>query len=157
MTVKNSFWSTPFLFWLWFSEKHALWKQNPNKYVLTLYFCFCYIHTSTYTTLRIQYKNAYFWTGEDHWENEKKEKLKISKARLRNDFVPGHSYVILHVHETMRGERLVHLRNPWSRLKWDGDWSRPSSKWTALTRNEMKQYLPNIHEDQEPADGKRAN
>ena len=76
---------------------------------------------------------------------------------MRNDFVPGHSYVILHVHETMRGERLVHLRNPWSRLKWDGDWSRPSSKWTALTRNEMKQYLPNIHEDQEPADGKRAN
>ena len=153
MTVKNSFWSISIsllnvVFW-----KACLWKQNPNKYILTLYFCFC-----LYTSLRIQYKSIFeIWTGEDHWDNEKKEKLKISKARLRNDFVPGHSYVILHVHETMSGERLVHLRNPWSRLKWDGDWSRPSSKWTALTRNEMKQYLPNIHEDQEPADGKRAN
>ena len=131
-------------------------KTKSKQVYTNLIFLFLFIHLSTYTTLHIQY-NINFCTGEDHWENEKKEKLKISKARLRNDFVPGHSYVILHVHETMRGERLVHLRNPWSRLKWDGDWSRPSSKWTALTRNEMKQYLPNIHEDQEPADGKRAN
>jgi len=89
--------------------------------------------------------------GEGQWGDEQKERLVASKARLRGDFVPAHSYTILHIHETALGERLLHLRNSWATLKWSGDWSRSSAKWTPEARDEVQIYAEAM--DEEVADG----
>jgi len=87
-------------------------------------------------------------------DDEIKENLKIARAKIRGDFIPAHSYCILNVHQVeTTGERLVHVRNPWSRLCWTGDWSRSSSKWNDATRSEMNSYAPNVFTDEEPANG----
>jgi len=50
--------------------------------------------------------------------------------------IGGHIYTFLNLLELSTGEKLVHVRNPWSTGEWDGDWSDSSSKWTAALRNE---------------------
>ena len=98
-------------------------------------------------------------TGEDYWEKEERELLRASRARVRGDLVPGHAYAILNVHQTTSdsggggGHRLIQLRNPWSVLKWEGGWCRSSMRWTPKLRQEMRRYTPNVHEEEEPADG----
>ncbi|KAI8601444.1 hypothetical protein EDD21DRAFT_337138 [Dissophora ornata] len=41
----------------------------------------------------------------------------------------GHAYSVLKVAE-YQGERLVHIRNPWGEIEWNGDWSDQSERWT---------------------------
>ena len=46
-----------------------------------------------------------------------------------------HSYTIIAVHELKIGDhkrvRLFHIRNPWGKLEWTGDWSDSSQLWTS--------------------------
>ncbi|KAF9109361.1 hypothetical protein BGX27_007691 [Mortierella sp. AM989] len=73
------------------------------------------------------------------WEEEMKQ---VNKATLmgcsinyqeddpeRHGIQAGHAYSVLNVAE-YEGERLVHIRNPWGEIEWNGDWSDQSHKWT---------------------------
>ncbi|KAG0372535.1 hypothetical protein BGX24_000132 [Mortierella sp. AD032] len=73
------------------------------------------------------------------WEEEMKE---VNKHTLMGCFIQfeeenpekhgiqsGHAYSVLSVAE-YEGERLVHVRNPWGKIEWNGDWSDQSEKWT---------------------------
>ncbi|KAF8977866.1 hypothetical protein BGZ46_007066, partial [Entomortierella lignicola] len=50
----------------------------------------------------------------------------------------GHAYSVLKVAE-YNGERLVHIRNPWGEIEWNGDWSDQSEKWTPEAMEALKQ------------------
>ncbi|KAF9919916.1 hypothetical protein FBU30_010373 [Linnemannia zychae] len=52
----------------------------------------------------------------------------------------GHAYSVLSAAE-YQGERLVHIRNPWGKIEWNGDWSDQSEKWTPEAMAALK------HED----------
>lgn len=45
---------------------------------------------------------------------------------------PGYTYAVLRARETVYGDRLLEIRNPWSRkgVEWVGDWSDKSPLWT---------------------------
>lgn len=45
---------------------------------------------------------------------------------------PGCTYAILRARETVYGDKLLEIRNPWSRkgVEWVGDWSDKSPLWT---------------------------
>jgi len=47
-----------------------------------------------------------------------------------------HAYTLLNFLELSTGEKLAHVRNPWSTGEWKGDWSDSSSKWTATLKEE---------------------
>jgi len=53
-----------------------------------------------------------------------------------NGLITGHAYTLLNVLQLSTGEKLAHVRNPWSQGEWKGDWSDKSSKWTAATKKE---------------------
>ncbi|KAG0002691.1 hypothetical protein BGZ80_003456 [Entomortierella chlamydospora] len=50
----------------------------------------------------------------------------------------GHAYSVLRVAE-YKGERLVHIRNPWGEIEWNGDWSDGSEKWTPEAMEALQQ------------------
>ncbi|KAF9161648.1 hypothetical protein DFQ26_004343 [Actinomortierella ambigua] len=50
-------------------------------------------------------------------------------SMARTGLISGHAYSVLEAVE-YKGERLVHLRNPWGEVEWNGDWSDDSDKWT---------------------------
>jgi len=53
-----------------------------------------------------------------------------------NGLSTGHAYTLLNVLELSNGEKLAHIRNPWSQGEWKGDWSDSSSKWNAALKKE---------------------
>ncbi|KAG0238145.1 hypothetical protein BGW42_007136 [Actinomortierella wolfii] len=53
----------------------------------------------------------------------------VDGTQPRTGLVPHHAYSVLGTAE-YNGERLVHLRNPWGKVEWNGDWSDDSDKWT---------------------------
>ncbi|KAG0278841.1 hypothetical protein BGZ95_002990 [Linnemannia exigua] len=73
------------------------------------------------------------------WEEEMKEVNKNTlmgcciqfeeESPEKNGIQSGHAYSVLNVAE-YEGERLVHVRNPWGQIEWNGDWSDQSEKWT---------------------------
>lgn len=84
------------------------------------------------------------------WEEEMKE---VNKHTLmgcsigfeeenpeKHGIQSGHAYSVLNVAE-YQGERLVHVRNPWGKIEWNGDWSDQSEKWTPEAMETLK------HED----------
>ncbi|KAI1310541.1 hypothetical protein EDD11_003713 [Mortierella claussenii] len=86
------------------------------------------------------------------WEEEMKQ---VNKATLmgcsinyqeddpeKHGIQAGHAYSVLNVAE-YEGERLVHVRNPWGEIEWNGDWSDQSEKWTPEAIKALK------HEDKE--------
>ena len=57
---------------------------------------------------------------------------------LYKGLVSMHAYTLLNVLELSNGEKLAHIRNPWSQEgEWKGDWSDSSSKWTATLKEEV--------------------
>ena len=46
------------------------------------------------------------------------------------------SYAVLRTAEA--GERLIKLRNPWSKAEWNGDWSDKSEKWTPKLKRKLE-------------------
>ncbi|KAF9577077.1 hypothetical protein BGW38_007946, partial [Lunasporangiospora selenospora] len=54
----------------------------------------------------------------------------------------GHAYSVLNVAE-YEGERLVHIRNPWGEIEWNGDWSDQSEKWTPEAMEALNQQEKN--------------
>ncbi|KAF9129624.1 hypothetical protein BGW39_003989 [Mortierella sp. 14UC] len=81
------------------------------------------------------------------WEEEMKE---VNKCTLMGCFIQfeeenpekhgiqsGHAYSVLNVAE-FEGERLVHVRNPWGKIEWNGDWSDQSEKWTPEAISALK-------------------
>ncbi|KAG0315121.1 hypothetical protein BGZ99_007670 [Dissophora globulifera] len=48
-----------------------------------------------------------------------------------------HAYSVLNVAE-YNNERLVHIRNPWGEVEWNGDWSDGSEKWTPEAMKALK-------------------
>ncbi|KAF9087956.1 hypothetical protein BGX29_000538 [Mortierella sp. GBA35] len=73
------------------------------------------------------------------WEEEMKEVNKVTLMGCsigfeeehpeKHGIQSGHAYSVLNVAE-YQGERLVHIRNPWGSVEWNGDWSDQSEKWT---------------------------
>lgn len=61
-----------------------------------------------------------------------------------NGLAKGHAYSLLGTYELKSGGRtvaqLIHMRNPWAREGWRGDWSDSSSKWTS----EFKKQVPYV-------------
>lgn len=56
--------------------------------------------------------------------------------------VPGHAYTLIGVYELKDGsgrvrEQLVHMRNPWAKESFTGEWRDSSSKWTAEYRAQV--------------------
>ncbi|KAG0205721.1 hypothetical protein BGX28_002739 [Mortierella sp. GBA30] len=82
------------------------------------------------------------------WDEEMKQ---VNKATLlgcsinfeedepdKHGIQSGHAYSVLNVAE-YEGERLVHIRNPWGKVEWNGDWSDQSEKWTPDAIKQLKQ------------------
>ncbi|KAF9998251.1 hypothetical protein BGZ65_006232 [Modicella reniformis] len=82
------------------------------------------------------------------WE---KEMLQVNKSTLMGCSInyededpekygiqAGHAYSVLNVAE-YQGERLVHIRNPWGEIEWNGDWSDQSEKWTPEAIKALRQ------------------
>ncbi|KAG0355190.1 hypothetical protein BC939DRAFT_406140 [Gamsiella multidivaricata] len=82
------------------------------------------------------------------WEEEMKQ---VNKATLmgcsinfqeedpeKHGIQSGHAYSVLQVAE-YNGERLVHIRNPWGEVEWNGDWSDQSEKWSPEAMEALKQ------------------
>ncbi|KAF9981625.1 hypothetical protein BGZ75_007016 [Mortierella antarctica] len=82
------------------------------------------------------------------WEEEMKQ---VNKGTLmgcsinfeedepeKHGIQSGHAYSVLDVAE-FEGERLVHIRNPWGAVEWNGDWSDESEKWTPEAIKQLKQ------------------
>ncbi|KAF9908595.1 hypothetical protein BX616_000085 [Lobosporangium transversale] len=73
------------------------------------------------------------------WEEEMKQVNKVTLMGCSINYQEsdpenhgiqsGHAYSVLNVAE-YDGERLVHIRNPWGKIEWNGDWSDQSDKWT---------------------------
>ena len=77
------------------------------------------------------------WGKLQKWE---KNHYMMSSANFQKAYglVAGHAYTTVGVH-TYNGEKLVAIRNPWGREKYNGPWSdRDSSKWTAAARAALK-------------------
>lgn len=45
------------------------------------------------------------------------------------------SYAVLRTADV--GEKIIQLRNPWSKVEWNGDWSDKSEKWTAKMKKRL--------------------
>ena len=45
------------------------------------------------------------------------------------------SYAVIQTADV--GEKIIQLRNPWSKAEWNGDWSDTSSKWTPKIKNKL--------------------
>ena len=55
----------------------------------------------------------------------------------RAGLVPTHAYAVLDVRE-VEGEKLLKLKNPWSHLRWRGNWSELDMKhWTPTFRQQL--------------------
>lgn len=64
----------------------------------------------------------------------------VKNADLQKEvgLIEGHAYSLLDVRE-YRGERLVHVRNPWGKTEWTGAWSDgDSAHWTPLARRALQ-------------------
>mmetsp|Transcript_17511 Transcript_17511/g.38275 ORF Transcript_17511/g.38275 Transcript_17511/m.38275 type:complete len:823 (-) Transcript_17511:4358-6826(-) len=61
--------------------------------------------------------------------------------------VPTHAYAVLEVCES-QGKRLLQLKNPWSRLRWKGNFSPYDEKnWTPALRNDLNYDLQRAREN----------
>jgi calpain-15 len=69
--------------------------------------------------------------GEDRWAEQ--QFFGSMPAGLK----PGHSYTIIGMHD-FSGHRVIHFRNPWGTLNWQGDWSAKSTLWTPHSQSELK-------------------
>mmetsp|Transcript_6717 Transcript_6717/g.11290 ORF Transcript_6717/g.11290 Transcript_6717/m.11290 type:complete len:845 (-) Transcript_6717:102-2636(-) len=52
--------------------------------------------------------------------------------------VAGHAYTLIAAKQSVKGHRLVKLRNPWGSLEWNGDWSDSSPLWTEEMQEEIE-------------------
>lgn len=51
--------------------------------------------------------------------------------------VSGHAYSALDFVQLSNGQKLAKMRNPWSAVEWNGDYSDNSDKWTAKLKEEV--------------------
>ena len=63
---------------------------------------------------------------------------KGGEVKVSKGLVHGHAYSILRLEEVKlksgRIQKIVKLRNPWSKLEWDGDWSDGSDEWDNVSK-----------------------
>jgi len=52
--------------------------------------------------------------------------------------VAGHAYTLISARQSVKGHKLVKLRNPWGNLEWSGDWSDNSPLWTQQMQDEIE-------------------
>ena len=73
--------------------------------------------------------------GEDRWRDY--------DEKLPAGLLPGHCYAVISLHE-VRGSKVVHLRNPWGKLEWRGDWSKTSRVWNSEAKSQLQ---PEFNDD----------
>jgi hypothetical protein len=67
-----------------------------------------------------------------------------SEVFLKYGLIFNHEYSVLDVCE-LKNNRLVRLRDPHGRSKWNGEWSYDSSKWTPRLRRKLGEPTPGRH------------
>uniref|UniRef100_A0A671L0C1 Calpain-9-like n=1 Tax=Sinocyclocheilus anshuiensis TaxID=1608454 RepID=A0A671L0C1_9TELE len=75
-----------------------------------------------------------------------------SEAQTTTGLVKGHAYSITGVEEVnYRGSKvqLIHVRNPWGQVEWNGPWSDNSREWNTIDSSEKTRLLHNSLDDGE--------
>lgn len=70
--------------------------------------------------------------------NSQQKKKQVQNIGL----LPAHSYTILKVVEIF-GESILNIKNPFSQIHWDGDWSQNSKNWTKQVRDMLQPNFTN--------------
>lgn len=62
----------------------------------------------------------------------------LTDVQKKVGLIPGHAYSLLDVRE-YKGNQLVHVRNPWGQIEWNGAWSdNDTAHWTADALSALK-------------------
>ena len=65
----------------------------------------------------------------------------LTDVQKKVGLVPGHAYSLLDVC-SYKGSQLVHIRNPWGQIEWNGEWSdKDTAHWTADALSSLKHTL----------------
>mmetsp|Transcript_34889 Transcript_34889/g.31411 ORF Transcript_34889/g.31411 Transcript_34889/m.31411 type:complete len:238 (-) Transcript_34889:869-1582(-) len=83
-------------------------------------------------------------TEEEVWDTidkaDKQNFLLVCSTRNNVDerlgLITGHAYTVIGTHFA-QGNRLLHIRNPWGKVEWTGEYSDKSPLWTSSLKREV--------------------
>lgn len=60
------------------------------------------------------------------------------ETKNKNGIISGHAYTLTGMKKLSNGVTLLHLRNPWGKGEWTGDWSDKSPLWNDSLKKEVQ-------------------